>query len=246
MTSLDTDATAVGAEADASGSRRWWAAVVTGAVVSLPFGWLLSYGAALVALLGLFFFALFGLVIGAVMYRVAAPAPPVSRGQLIAGVAIVVAVCWGVSMWKEVRDFPGDKAAYTLGEVTQLPEGVTREQFAHDVEQFVRDTLDHQYGGAGLIGYARWVLDSSRMEYPVETRKEPIKLKAIQYKWWWVVRVVLSIALLAFGIHAQVAPLRRASEEHAASDAPSGIEEAGPSSEGTGPKSDAGKEPGHS
>ena len=198
---------------------RWWAAVVAGAIVSLPLGWLLSYGAALVALLGLFFFALFGLVIGAVMYRVGAPARPVSSGRLIGGIVLVVVVCWGLAMWKEVRDFPGDKAAYALRKVAQLPEGVSAEQFVSNVDRFVRRTLTEEYGGSGFLGYARWVIASSRMEYHVETRKEPIEFKAVQYRGWWIVRVILSIGLLTFGIHAQVAPLERATDDQTGLDA---------------------------
>jgi len=193
--------------ATAGGRMRWSAAVVAGAIVSLPLGYLLSYGAALMALLGLFFFALFGLLIGAVMYRFAAPARPIPPKHIKIGVAVVLLICWGLAMGKEVYDFPGDKARYALEKVAPLPDGITPEVFKADVERFVRRTLAEQYGGAGVLGYARWVLSSSRMEYAVETMTKPIVLKAVQYRWWWAVRVVLSIVLLAFGIHAPVAPL---------------------------------------
>lgn len=212
MTSLDTQ-TAVrktGAETANTRTRlRWYVAVVAGAIVSLPLGWLLSYGAALMALLGLFFFALFGLLIGAVMYRVAAPARPITSIHIKTGVAVVVLFCWGLAMAKEVHDFPGDKANYALEKVAPLPDGITPDAFRADVRRFVRRTLTEQYGGSGVLGYTRWVLSSSRMEYTVETMTRPIVLRAVQHRWWWAVRVVLSIFLLGFGINSVVGPLVR-------------------------------------
>lgn len=193
-------------ESRASGAR-WPTAVVAGAIVSLPLGWLLSYGAALMALLGLFFFALFGLIIGAVMFRVAEPARPISPGKLKIGVAVVLMVCWSLSYLKEVYDFPFDKAERALRKVNNLPTGATRDSFQEDVRRFVRDTLENEYGGSGPVGYARWTLTSSRMEYPVETMNRPIVFRAVQYKWVWAVRIVCSIGLLWFGIHSQVRPL---------------------------------------
>ena len=56
-----------------SSTMRWWLAVLAGVAVTLPVAWLLSFAGTLPFFLGVFFFALFGLLIGAVIYRVAAP-----------------------------------------------------------------------------------------------------------------------------------------------------------------------------
>ena len=191
------------------GIVRWWSAVVAGVAVSLPLGWLLSYGAALIMLLGVFFFLLFGLVIGAVMCRVAAPARPLPVARIRFGVVVVVSVCWGVSFAVEVAEFPGDKAKEAIGRVAVLPDGMTVEAFKTDVERFVRGILKDKYGGSGALGYARWVLSSSRMDYPVETMRHPIQLRPVQHRWWWAIRVLLSIVLLWSGIYAVVGPLSR-------------------------------------
>jgi len=185
---------------------RWWLAVVAATIASLPFAWLLSYGAALMALLGLFFFALFGIVIGAVAYRFGAPVRPVPLAHIRIGTAILVLVCWGLSLVKEVRDFPTDKANAAIGAARTLPDGMTADEFKADVARFVRATLAERYGG-GVIGYARWVLASSRMEYPIEGMKNPIVLRPVQYRWWWGIRVVLSIVFLWCGVYSQVSPL---------------------------------------
>jgi len=202
-------------------SVRWWGAVFAGLVVSVPLGWLLSYGAALVALLGLFFFALFGLVIGAVMYRFGAPARPIPKHQVSLGAAVVVAFCWCLAMTIEVHEFPTDRGNAALRDVSPLPDGMTAAEFKKNVADFVRNTLVENYGGHGFVGYARWILASSRMEYPVETMTNPIVIKATQYRWWWVVRVVLTIVMLSFGILAQVLPLARSADRAPANiDAP--------------------------
>ena len=86
-----------------STTARWWAGVVAGAIASLPLAWLLSYAAFLMFFLGLFFFALFGLLIGAVVYRVAFGNQPYSRTTVLLGTTILVAVPWTFSIVKEAR-----------------------------------------------------------------------------------------------------------------------------------------------
>ena len=197
---------AVVSDPPAVGGPRWWAGVAAATVVSMPFAWLLSYGAALMTLLGLFFFALFGLVIGAVAYRFGVSVRPIPITHIRVGTAIIVLTCWSLSFAKEVRDFPTDKANAAIGVVRPLPDGMTADDFKADVASFVKRTLAEEYGIGGL-GYAWWVLSSSRMEYPVETMKNPIVLRPVQHRWWWGIRVVLSIVFLWFGVYSQVSPL---------------------------------------
>ncbi len=191
----------------AGSNPRWWSAVAVGAVVSLPLGWLLSYGAALPFFLGLFFFTLFGLLIGAVVYRVGISARPVPPTRLKIGAAVVVLVCWGLSMGIEVYQFPTDRGAAALREIAPLPDGMDAESMKTHVAEFVRDTLRREYGNAGFVGYARWIVASSRMEFSVETMTKPVILQPAQYRWWWAVRVLLCIVLLAFGVYTQLTPL---------------------------------------
>ena len=100
--------------APASHPARWWLAVAVAAVVSLPCGYLLSYGAFILTYFGLFFFLLFGLLIGAIMFRIALPARPVPRWQVLTGSLIVAAVCGGFSLAVECWQFPSDAAKRML------------------------------------------------------------------------------------------------------------------------------------
>ncbi|NOT01577.1 MAG: hypothetical protein HOP29_13220 [Phycisphaerales bacterium] len=206
--------------AEGESARRigggWWRAIAAGAIASFPMGWLLSFGAMLPAMLGLFFFALFGLVIGAVMYRVASRHRPIPVGRLRIGIWAIVAVCWAISMYFEVRDFAGDKAREALHRVQLLPDGMTRETLLLDAEKQVHETLKRDHGGDGFFGYAHWIVTSSRIEYRVATMDKPVVLTSVQNKGWWVARVVLSIVLLWFGVRAQVMPLSRVTDRIAA------------------------------
>lgn len=188
---------------------RWVGAVGGGFLVSLPLGWLLSYGAALPFMLGLFFFALFGLLIGAVMFRIGLPARPVSLVPLKIGVGIVVVICWGLSIVIEAHDFPASRAHALLGDIWPLPDGMTGADIKKDIAEFARKTLRKDHGGDGVLGYFRWVVASSHMEYHVETMRNPVVLKPPQHRWWWVMRVLLSLILLTFGVYTQAAALAR-------------------------------------
>src|SRR3990172_853649 len=89
-----SEATCSTVNAPSRSHARWWCATAAGTVVSLPLAWLLSYAAMLPFYLGLFFFMLFGLVIGAVAFRVAAPGRPYHRFAVLAGTTLIVGVCW--------------------------------------------------------------------------------------------------------------------------------------------------------
>ena len=184
---------------------RWWAAVGAGAIASLPFAWLLSHAALLPFLLGLFFFMLFGLVIGAVMHRVASPGRPHPRLELVIGTTFVVALAWSVSIIVESRDFPRKMAA-EAGDTTRYLGGQTiaeyRSAVADDVRWFLRD----RYPPGGTLGYVRWVLTSGELQKG-EIAHLNRTLSRGQRKLLWAVRAVLSAALLAFGIGSQTLPL---------------------------------------
>ena len=180
---------------------RWWAALAAGTAVSLPFGWLLSYAAALPFYIGLFFFALFGLVIGAVTYRIAAPRRPYGRFALLTGTTLIVLVGWGSTLVKESRDFPEDVAARAVRQTRDIG-GRSAAEFREDVAADVRRFLAERYPPGGTFGYVRWVLTNGQLkkgDLPTVNRS----MEAPQSRWGWAVRVVLSIALLAFGVSSQ-------------------------------------------
>lgn len=185
---------------------RWWLAVLVGAGAGAPAAWILSYAAALPFFLGAFFFALFGLMLGALVFRVAQPVRPYPAAHVWIGTTLLVLMVWGMALVKESRDFPHEMAELASDQTRNL-EGRSVEQFraelAGQIKQYLRDT----YPPGGLIGYARWTLASGELK----KEKVPLLSKAMtrhQTGVWWAMRVVLSVGLLAFGIGSQTLGLR--------------------------------------
>jgi hypothetical protein len=192
------------------GALRWWLAVGVGCIVSLPFAWLLSYAASLPFFLGLFFFALFGVVIGAVAFRIAAPCRPYGVASLVVGTALIVAVGWTASMLKEARDTPGDMAIRARKRTRSLGDQTIRE-FEARVAADIRRVLRERYPPGGATGYVRWVMSGGRLEKGT-IPKINHTLRAPQQGLTWATRVVLSFLLFLFGIASQTLPLRRATD----------------------------------
>ena len=189
-------------------TKRWWAAVAVAALPAFPLAWLLSYAAALPFFLGLFFFMLFGLMIGAAAFRVSAPGRPYAALSLIAGTTILVALTSGLSLIKEARDFPEDLAKRITSRTRDLS-GRTAEEFRTLIASDIRTLLADRYGPGHVWGYVRWVLTNGELKRgDLPMLNKAIFLPAAQTKGWWAFRVVASIALLGFGIASQTLPLR--------------------------------------
>ncbi len=187
--------------------RRWVLAVLAASVAGMPIGWLLCYGGLLPFYLGLFFFTLFGLLLGAVAYRVGNAARPLSKAAIVAGTAAVVAVTWSISVAVEAYDFPYQVAGDALMQYRRLAEGNTPESFRRQSVEEVRAYLRENHPPGGIIGYVHWAVTSSRIDPPVGALRRPFK--ASQPGAWWAGRVVLSIILLFYGVYAQVGSLTR-------------------------------------
>ncbi len=186
---------------------RWWSACATGVAVSVPLAWLLSYAAALPFYLGLFFFVVFGLMIGAAVHRVAAPGRPYGRWSVLLGTTLMVAFCWSASMVKESRDFPQDIGVEATRRARELG-GRTVAEHRTLVADAVRRHLADRYPPGGVSGYVRWALTRGEFKKgEIERVDHPVR--GAQGRWGWAVRVVLSVGLLAFGLGSQTLPLAR-------------------------------------
>ncbi|MCO6438224.1 MAG: hypothetical protein J5J06_14110 [Phycisphaerae bacterium] len=186
---------------------RWVAAVVIGAVVGTPLAWLLSHAAFLPFFLGLFFFALFGLVVGALMHRIAAAGRPYAAMPIVLGTTVVVLWMWGFSIYKESRDFPVQRAEETM-EDRRLDLGDhTPASYRAMVRENVQSYLRQAYAPGGFLGYVRFVVrDGVLPKGTVEGI--PRTQRAAHRGGVWLLRAGLSIGLLAFGVASQTNLLR--------------------------------------
>jgi len=156
-------------------------------------------------MMGTFFFALLGLIIGAVTFRMARSSGPYPRVAVLIGTTVVVLVGWGCSIYTEAADLPGVMAERALS-VTRDLGGRTVDQFQSEVADSVRTYVTDHYPPGGFFGYVRWVVDSGR----IPRREMPLVGRTLsigQHGWVWLIRVALSIGLLAFGIASQTWPL---------------------------------------
>ncbi|MFQ5491468.1 MAG: hypothetical protein ACE5GE_12170 [Phycisphaerae bacterium] len=188
-------------------TARWMAAVAAGCLAALPIGWLLAFAALLPFYLGLFFFVLFGLILGAVVFRIGQPDRPLTRRRIVVGTACVVAVGWGTSLTTEARVFPSQVAEQAVMHYAKLPQGMNLKAFEEASTADVRRHLHENYAPGGLIGYVRWAVTSSRIDPPVGQLRKPFL--SSQPRHWWLMRALLSCILLAYGVHSQLIALTR-------------------------------------
>jgi|CXWL01.1.fsa_nt_gi hypothetical protein len=189
-------------------TRRWWVGVGVAALFALPLAWLLSYAAALPFFIGLFFFMLFGLMIGAAAFRVSAPGRPYATFPLVLGTTLLVACTWGFSLVKEARDFPDDVARRVSLHTRDIGDRSVAE-FRCAVASDVRAWLADRYGPGHVWGYVRWVLTNGELKRgELPTLNKAVSMPAAQISGWWAFRVVASVALLGFGVSSQTLLLR--------------------------------------
>ena len=209
-------------------TRTWigWS-FIAGCCTGIPTGVILAYLAAMPFYLGLFFFLLLGLLIGATMFRFgrgATPARPVML-QLIG--SAVVLITWGTTLVTEYAIFPGLAARRTeMALVRRLKPDQKAEIAAKSREYVLSKLLGRPYEGratdwlAGFPKYLRWVARDGAMECPTILDTTTFTLTAGQRKLSWVFRVVLSMVLLAFSIFSQYLLLLRPEKS---SNSPDGI-----------------------
>ncbi|MCH9003584.1 MAG: hypothetical protein IIC02_13520, partial [Planctomycetes bacterium] len=131
---------------------------------------------------------------------------PYARGTLWAGTILLVVGGWLVSIGVEGRALPMDFAR-DVPDWTRDLHGRTRSQFVQDVADRIRSHLRENYPPGGTLGYVRWVVTSG--EFP-QGSIEGVKrtLRVSQRKGWWIMRALLSLGLLSFGISTQTLLLR--------------------------------------
>ncbi|HQE27535.1 MAG TPA: hypothetical protein PL151_07235 [Phycisphaerae bacterium] len=206
-----SDASVVSNASAGQAATRWigWA-LVAGLALTIPAGVLLGYLAALPFFLGLFFFMLVGLLIGAVMFRVAAkaPRPPVGAiwllGSVVSGATLVV------SLWAEYRALPAGVEKLVRGSIAESFAGREDERvrLKHGVHEFVATELARAYPPGGFLGYLRWAATDGKLKCPRILRTSTVEYRLAQRQVLWAVRVALSMLLMEAMIVSQLLALR--------------------------------------
>jgi hypothetical protein len=197
-----TPSTASWPAAARTSSGPFWKGVGLGAVLALPLGWLLGHGALLPSYLGLFFFALFGLVLGATVYRVAQRGDRLPRRTVLAGTLLLVVFTWAVGMTREGLAFPEQmaRAVVERAEASDLA-GRTGEEFHRDALADINQFLATEHPPGGVLGYVHWAATSSVLP---ASKVDGLRrnIKSTQSRYGFIIRIALSLGLLTFGIGA--------------------------------------------
>lgn len=192
-------------------------ALIAGLVVTLGLGLtLLTWALSLMFMLGLFFFMLFGLLVGACMFRFGSGTRPLPRRGLIAVTALVALVGWFTAIGKECVDFPDDfveravsPPAYQRQRVYVPPGSGEYEKVRAQVRTFIGEHLARTYPPGGALGYLRytWSGDAIELDIPNQPRKVTIMPRVAPWVWW--VRVLLALPLYFLTMYSVTSGLAR-------------------------------------
>jgi hypothetical protein len=202
----ETDTTPPAAGRDGG---RWLRAVGAGLLVGVPVSVLLSFAGLLPFYLGPFFFLLFGLAVGAGVFRVARPMRPVSRVSAFAAAAAVIIPIFAASLLLEYAQLGPHAGKMVAKKVRELPPDMRPSQFRRTVGQRLREYIAAEYPGSGLLAYTCWAATSGRCELDLPPGAHPASAvyTMSQSPMGWTLRVLISLILLAGGVLSQVLPL---------------------------------------
>ncbi|NLE57946.1 MAG: hypothetical protein GX616_06265 [Planctomycetes bacterium] len=209
------------------GKRTWigWS-FVAGCCTGIPSGVILAYLASIPFYLGLFFFLLLGLLIGAIMFRFGSGASPVHPPTLALIGSAVVLLTWGTTLLIEYATLPGLVARRTEMALFRRLTPEQQAEVAAKIRVHVMSRLlGRPYEGrpaewlAGFPKYLRWIARDGTMECPRVVDPTTFTFKLPQSRASWAFRVVLSMALLAFAVLSQYLLLARPSKDQTSPDA---------------------------
>jgi len=194
-------------------------ALVAGLVASLALGLtLLTWALSLMFMLGLFFFMLFGLLVGSIMFRMASRSRPLPRRGVMAVTGIVVAAGWLTAIGKECWDFQDDFVNAVVNRRTfekdrlYIPQG-GYDRVCGEVHDFIVAHLKSEYPPGGALGYLRytWSGDGVMLDIPSQPRKIPVAPRVAPWVWW--VRVLAALPLFFFTTFSVTSGLARLPSE---------------------------------
>lgn len=204
-------------------------AVLVCAALAPVMMWGFSYLGTLPYLLGVFFFPIVGLIVGAILYRVAWPARPIPRAAVIVVLDVLVLVTWSGGHYLEFNRFLTRGAReirdYCLPRHLGDPPAPPLEQIVPEMRRQLLATLRRSHPPGGVVGYAKWMAGEARhrFHWPAETASRPAATAAVgtapgrytvvvrprQTGLRWIFRSVATLALVYAALLSQVWALTR-------------------------------------
>ncbi len=178
-------------------------AVLVGTLVNFN-AWAFSHLGNLMTFLGLFFFALFGLILGAALFRLLSRFRPLPRWPLRgAGVAVVL-VSWAGGVLLEASYLPGD-VLDDCKHHARLSSQVTARDLQTAIPRQVREVLAGAHRGHPAVAYVLWNLRRGKMDLIVPGRGDvPLIYSRPQRRLGFAIRLVASLVLLTYAVFSQI------------------------------------------
>lgn len=186
--------------------------------MGLALGTALAYLSSLPFFLGLFFYLMFGLVIGAVVYRLGASHRPMKTPAVWTVGLATAGLTWLTSLVVEYAGLPGDAAEEVLKSIPGRLDDKEREVLRRETRQFVLSSFSGRQVEGSMLdmarafpAYVRWVVTDGKLSCPqvYYDSKHTIELGSRRRGWLWAVRSILALVLVSFTIMSQVVGLRR-------------------------------------
>ena len=191
--------------------RAWRFALLVVVLLLVPTSALLARLVWLPFYFGLLFFLVAGLLAGALSYRIARAARPISLTSLLGGLLFVAMVGIAITVTWEYRH-----VAATVGDLPKFPDarnkavraGRSAGEVRLSADHAFKAALDRDYPPGGVIGYVRWAVGGGEMELEVEGCKDTVGISHTGIG--WLIRTFLGFLLLAAGLWASFESLRSA------------------------------------
>ncbi len=193
----------------AAQTGRWRLALILSLVMLVPLGWLMARLVWLPLYSGLFSFLVAGLLVGALTFRVAKPARPVSTGHILVGISLVAVGSMLVTIVWEYRN-----VAATVSGETKFADArnaaVAARRPVHEVESSAEQeflaALRRDHAPGGPIGYVLWATRVGQMDLVVRGCKDTVEIShrgAV-----WPMRTLAALLLLVAGLWLSFESLR--------------------------------------
>lgn len=190
--------------------KSWWTALALAFGLLVGLDWVLARLLWLPYFFGTFFFLIAGLMVGAVSFRVARGARPLTRGRIVRGVLLLaslssfVTICWE---YRFIAAGAGAPPKFTDARNAALREGRSATEVLRQAADAFRDGLAVHFAPGGVVGYVRWAIASGEMRIKVADSTETVSIDDHR-GFVWPIRTIVALLLLATGLWLSYEPLR--------------------------------------
>lgn len=180
----------------------WRRAMIVSFLCLVPLGWLLVALIWLPLYMGLFFFLVAGLLVGAVSFRFARPARPMARRRILRGAGVLALACTAINLVWEFDQFArgvGKPPRFADARNAVVAAGEKASSIDTKANVAFRAALTERYAPGGPIGYLRWAVSGADLPVSVNGQTETIVMPHGGFR--WPIRTLVAFLLLAVGLY---------------------------------------------